>query len=175
MGLFRKKADPITSRAKELNQRIAKLEAEIQKLNTKPGKPSNPGTSAGVTPKIRTQPSRLSEAPSRPVSAKAAARDPIFESVENTAPAAADSSSAHYNDLGLRKYDLVAAWHRLRNIFRGPEAHNPKLVSYLAAGSIRGLRPLRYEKRIARNRTIALAVILLVVLWGLIAISFNHR
>ena len=41
---------------------------------------------------------------------------------------------------------------------RGSPAVNPKLVSYLAAGSIKGLRPLRYEKRIARNRFIFLTV-----------------
>jgi hypothetical protein len=46
-------------------------------------------------------------------------------------------------------------------------------VNYLAAGSIQGLRPLRYEKRVARNRFIVLAVILLLALWGLIAIFFN--
>lgn len=165
MGLFRKKADPITSRAKELNARIAKLEAEIQKLNTKP-QPAPPKT----RPPSATRPTPSPRQPNRP-----AAREPIFEPLDTRAPAQADSTSAHFNDLGLRKYDLVAAWQRIRNIFRGPEAHNPKLVSYLAAGSIRGLRPLRYEKRVARNRTIALAIILLVVLWGLIAISFNHR
>lgn len=169
MGLFSKKADPIASRAKELNARIAKLEAEIQKLNTQPAKPAA-AAPASPAPRVRTQSSRAASPP-RPVPIK----DPIFEAVETTAPASTDAASAHYNDLGLRKYDLVAAWHRVRQIFRGPEAHNPKLVSYLAAGSIRGLRPLRYEKRVARNRTIALFVILLVVLWGLIAISFNHR
>jgi hypothetical protein len=43
-------------------------------------------------------------------------------------------------------------------------------VNYLAAGGIQGMRPLRREKRIARNRTIALAIILLLALLGMIAI-----
>ena len=43
----------------------------------------------------------------------------------------------------------------------------PKLVSYLAAGGIEGLRPLRYEKRIARYRFIALIIAVFLVLLGI--------
>ena len=43
-------------------------------------------------------------------------------------------------------------------------------MSYLAAGGIQGMRPLRREKRVARNRTIALAIMLLLALLGLIAV-----
>jgi cell division protein FtsB len=39
-------------------------------------------------------------------------------------------------------------------------------VSYLAAGGIQGLRPLRYEKRVARNRFIFFVVILFLALLG---------
>ena len=58
----------------------------------------------------------------------------------------------------------------MRDIFRGPSTNNPKLVSYLAAGGIQGMRPLRREKRIARNRTIALAIMLLLILLGMIVV-----
>ena len=78
-------------------------------------------------------------------------------------------------ELGVRKYDLPALMRRLRNHFRGPSTTNPKLVSYLAAGGIQGLRPLRYEKRVARNRFIALVAILFVILLGLIAVFFRHK
>jgi hypothetical protein len=81
----------------------------------------------------------------------------------------ADETPAHYNELGVRKYDLPALIRRLRNHFRGPSTTNPKLVSYLAAGGIQGLRPLRYEKRVARNRFIALVIILFLVLLGIIS------
>ena len=63
--------------------------------------------------------------------------------------AAPQATREHYNELGVRKYDLVATWQRVKNIFKTPPASNPKLVNYLAAGSIQGLRPLRYEKRVA--------------------------
>jgi predicted nucleic acid-binding Zn ribbon protein len=39
-------------------------------------------------------------------------------------------------------------------------------VSYLAAGGIQGLRPLRYEKRVARNRFIAFVAVLVLLLLG---------
>jgi hypothetical protein len=81
----------------------------------------------------------------------------------------------HYNELGLRKYDLVALVRRMRNHFRGPAATNPRLINYLAAGSIQGLRPLRYEKRVARNRFIFLALFLLLVLLGVISMFVRNR
>src|SRR6185295_7192989 len=81
----------------------------------------------------------------------------------------------HYNDLGVRKYDLPALWRRIRNQFRGPSTTNPKLVSYLAAGGIQGLRPLRYEKRVARNRFIVLVACLFLVLLGIILVFYKHK
>jgi hypothetical protein len=72
----------------------------------------------------------------------------------------------HYNELGVRKYDLPALLRRLREHFRGPSTTNPKLVSYLAAGGIQGLRPLRYEKRVARNRFIFFVIFLVLILLG---------
>ena len=67
----------------------------------------------------------------------------------------------------IATHDLPALLRRIRNQFRGPSTSNPKLVSYLAAGGLQGLRPLRYEKRVARNRFIALVVLLFVILFGL--------
>ena len=67
----------------------------------------------------------------------------------------------------MRKYDLPALWNRLCNHFRGPTTSNPRLVNYLATGGVHGLRPLRYEKRVARNRFIWLVVGLSILLFGL--------
>jgi hypothetical protein len=79
-----------------------------------------------------------------------------------------------YSEIGVRKYDLASVWRRWTNHFRGPATSNPKLVNYLAAGSIQGLRPLRYERRVARNRFIVLVVVLIAVLWGLIAVLMKR-
>jgi hypothetical protein len=84
------------------------------------------------------------------------------------------ASAQHFNELGVRKYDLTALVERLQKFFRGPPLSNPKLINYLAAGSIQGLRPLRYEKRVARNRFLALAIIFVLVLLGIFAALIKH-
>ena len=65
---------------------------------------------------------------------------------------------------GAEGRPACAAGCRIRSHFRGPSTTNPKLVNYLAAGGIQGLRPLRYEKRVARNRFVALVLFLFVIL-----------
>ena len=59
-------------------------------------------------------------------------------------------------------------WDRMTKHFRKPPVStNPKMVNFLAAGSIQGLRPLRYERRVARNRFLAFTTVLVLILIGL--------
>ena len=165
MGLFGKSKtnDPFSDRARALSAEIASIEARIKELDQKVhGTPAQPRLRSTARPHEPTVVVALSESP----------REPVFEQVNHhrvTGPAEPGATPAHFNELGVRKFDLPAAWARVRKHFEGPPASNPKLVNYLAAGSIQGLRPLRYEKRVARNRVIALAIILVIVLWGLAA------
>jgi hypothetical protein len=148
------KTDPISTRSKSLNAEIAALEAEIRELDTE---------------LIRRRNGELSQG--QGVSAEAS--EPAFETVDPVSSADSPGNGAplaHFNELGVRKYDLAGAWRRLQNHFRGPASSNPRLINYLAAGSIQGLRPLRYESRVARNRVLALSLLLLFVLWGLIEV-----
>jgi hypothetical protein len=180
MGLFSKKADPIASKAKELEEQIAQVQLQIKKLNRKLETPEPEAARPQPSPKTNGHEHVISPSPVNPQGPRAAQirnvpREPIFESVEPAAPAAAtDQSKAQFNDLGVRKYDLPGAWRRLTGHFRGPSTHNPKLVSYLAAGSIRGLRPLRYEKRVARNRFIIMSLFLVVILYWLTALLWRR-
>ena len=193
MGLFNKKPDPISERAKLLNNQIAALESEIKKLAATQGAeeatpaPAPPRrsspfasaptvSSAPATPQPRLRSTALPQTAAAPAAAPAT-HEPIFEEVgQSRIQSEAESSSpAHYNDLGVRKYDLTSAWQRLKNHFRGPVTSNPKLVHYLSAGSIQGLRPLRYEKRVARNRFLFFATFLVLILWGLIAFIVGRR
>jgi hypothetical protein len=105
-----------------------------------------------------------------------AAHEPIFEDV-NQPQIKADTEPpvSTPEDLGTRKSDLPSWWQRLLRHFHGPVTSNPKLVNYLAAGSIQGLQPLRYEKRVARNRFIFFAMVLLLALWGLIAMLIGKK
>ena len=147
------KPDPISERAKSLQKEIASIQGQIRKMEAEQSKPQ----------------------PASSVAARAG--EATFEDVKSanlnlaTAP---DLEQGHYNELGVRKYNLLSAWERLKNHFRGPAASNPKLVNYLAAGTVRGLRPLRYEKRVARNRFIALFLILIAILWGLVVALFKN-
>jgi len=195
MGFFKKKADPISERAKALNDQIAALEAEIQRLSTEPpseepirGTPPPAAANSKETrpgsrhPKLRstTLPHSHGGSTAQPSSPEPASpRPPVQESgledlnlfrnpSEATAPASAGPT------LGLRDSESVSVWERIKNNFRGPATSNPKLVNYLAAGSIQGLRPLRYEKRVARNRFLLLVIVLALVLWGLLA-AFLRR
>jgi len=162
MAWFKKKADPISDRARALNAEIAAMEAKIKKYEAQIDHQPSSG------PRFRSSVPRANKQPTPPTPS-----EPVFEKVDTDrlmTDNEPDNTPDHFNEFGVRKYDLPALLRRLREHFRGPTASNPRLVNYLAAGGIQGMRPLRREKRIARNRTIALAIILLLALLGMIAI-----
>lgn len=183
MGWLKKKPDPLSERSRALNAEIAALEAEIRKLDAKLQQPETP-----IAPKLRstalphgqmvvhppaTPPTAVAPVPPPPVPS-----EPVFEDVDRhrlKARTDAGTTPEHFNELGVRKYDLPALIARVRNHFRGPSTTNPKLVSYLAAGGVQGLRPLRYEKRVARNRFIALVIVLFLLLLGIVSAYVRHR
>lgn len=171
MGLFSKKRDPISERASELNDQIAALEAQIKELSQHaeetPFNPSPAPPASAPQPRLRS-----TARPHGPLPIANPAPEPVFEEVdqERLQRSPEQETEEPENDLGTRRNDLASLWRRWKNHFRGPATTNPKLVSYLAAGSIQGLRPLRYEKRVARNRFIVLCVVLALALWGLFAI-----
>ena len=107
------------------------------------------------------------------------AHEPVFEDVgRNLLDASHEdggTTPGHFNEMGVRKYDLPGLLKRMRNFIHGPTASNPKLVSYLAAGGVQGLRPMRYEKRVARNRFIALATLFFLLLTGIIWWYYHNR
>jgi len=180
MGWFKKKADPISERARALNEEIAALEAQIRQLDKKNGRDARaPRLRSTAMPHGATivPPQSQPKTPPVPPPSATDAREPIFEEVDLKSLQAGDESGTsdeHFNDLGMRKYDLAGLLRRIKNHFRGPSTANPKLVNYLAAGSIQGLRPMRYEKRVARNRFLLLAALLLVLLIGLFALVRKH-
>ena len=166
-----KPIDPISDRARALNDQIAALESEIKKLDTQLQHTTTPRFRSTALPHGATiaRAHEPSAPPPKPV------HEPVFEEVK---PLRADDETAtpdQFNELGVRKYDLPALLHRLRRQFSRPEAGNQRLVTYLAAGGVRGLRPLRYEKRVARNRFIALVIILLVILLGVFSIFLHNH
>jgi hypothetical protein len=182
MAWFKKKPDPLSDRARALNNEIASLEAQIKQLDSKlqqeppPAKPRSTAVPHGDTvqraPEPASPPGAKAPKPTAP-----SAQEPIFEEVDQDRLKSRGevATPEHYNDLGVRKYDLPALLRRIRNHFRGPSTTNPKLVHYLAAGGVQGLRPLRYEKRVARNRFILFVALLFSVLLGIIVVYVHHH
>jgi hypothetical protein len=167
MGFFRKKNDPISEKARALNQQIEALEAEIKRLSEEAASPQ---------PRFRSSTMPRSAMAINTPSAKATTPRDHFEDVDHTPLQSPEPQPKpeQQSEMGVRKYDLGSVWQRLKNSLKTPPASNPKLVNYLAAGSIQGLRPLRYEKRVARNRFVFLVIVLLLMLWGILAVLFQR-
>jgi len=165
-----RKVDPISERARALNDQIASLEAEIKRLDSQLQHTPVPRLRSTAVPHgatvARTPP------PPAPVPVPP---EPVFEEVKPLRTADETALPDHFNELGVRKYDLPGLVERLRQHFRRPTTSNPRLVTYLAAGGVQGLRPLRYEKRVARNRFIVLVVVLLVILFGIVAVFVHNH
>jgi hypothetical protein len=161
MLLFKKNADPFSERSRELNAKIAELELKIKRLNETIQPDDRPRFRSTAYPK---------DASITPRSEGDTPRgEPFFEPVDQAQLKSAPDSLAtevHFNDAGAPRYDLASLLDRVRKQFAGPAPVNPKLVNYLAAGNVQGLRPLRYEKRVARNRFLALSVVFVAVLFG---------
>ncbi|MEC8972475.1 MAG: hypothetical protein VX509_01080 [Verrucomicrobiota bacterium] len=137
MGLFRRK-DPLESRARVLKARLADLDSQIQQLNQVGAEsPETPPTVHELKPGDEPLPLR----PSHPLSEKSL------------------GTSEPENETLLQWFS--------RRFRKPPISSNPRMVNFLAAGSIEGLRPLRYERRVARNRFLAFSALLVLVLIGL--------
>ena len=166
-----KSVDPISDRARALNDQIAALESEIKKLGSQLQHTTAPKLRSTTLPHGAT----ISRKPEPPPAPKPVAREPVFEEIKPIRDSDETATPDQFNELGVRKYDLPALIARWRGHFSRPPASNPRLVTYLAAGGVRGLRPLRYEKRIARRRFMFLAGILLVILIGLFYTFLRNR
>ncbi len=166
MGLFKKKSDPISERARALNAEIAALESQIQKLNSR----IEGGGEIEEVSSVATN--TVTAADNEPQQTAEIVFEKIDQRPLRTEPVVSD---AHYNEAGMQKFDLPALLRRLTGFVRSKPPSNPKLVNYLAAGSVQGLRPLRFEKRVARNRFIALATFLVLLMWGIFAWILRHH
>ncbi|MGZ4961651.1 MAG: hypothetical protein ACXWBP_08235 [Limisphaerales bacterium] len=175
MALLKKKVDPLSDRAKALNAEIAALETKIRKLNQQAGTGTPEVNKSGARVRSTALPHGSTILAANPSQAKAP--EPVFEEVDQKPIKEATSqrpSAVPIEDLSTPKQKM-GFLDRLEQIFRPPPLSNPKLVNYLAAGSIQGLRPLRYEKRVARNRFLAFAFVLVVVLFGICAALIKHH
>ncbi len=163
MALFQRQADPISERERALEMEMRALEEQIAALNDE-------AEATEQLPRVRST-VRPREIPARnPFSA---GQEVVFEPVDNepiTEPEPLDVNSAHYNEQGVKKLDLVRVWKQLQAYLRRSPGAQSKFVNYLAAGSIQGIRPLRYERRIARNRFLVMFGLLVLVMFSVFAL-----
>lgn len=174
MGLFSKKADPLAQRAKTLNRRIAELEAEIARLNRNVSAGDRSPSPASPTAPVSSRPSASADRGAGVGAAQG--QDPVYERIPRRPVEPAPGPDAVGREamaLGLKRPAWSQWWRRLKAQIVDPPPTNEKLVNYLAAGGIQGLRPLRFERRIARNRIVFVCVVLGLLLWGLV-VMFRH-
>lgn len=173
MPWLKKNSDPVSDRAQALNAEIEALEEQIKKLDAQLSRPAElPRLRSTVVPPGGSD-AHLSE-PVIPMERT----EPVFEQISQeriTMPNEMPNAPEHFNEFGMRKFDFPGFVQRVRAFFSGPNTSNPRLVSYLAAGGVHGLQPLRKEKRVARNRFIFLAAFLFVLLFGTLWMYLQHR
>jgi hypothetical protein len=171
MSLFRKKPDPISDRARALNSEIEALQAQIRQYELKLHE-APPAPQRAASPAARNgNPSPFSH-PDGAI----AMRELALEDVDQRRFTRGDpEEDAPVNDFGVRKYNLPGVLKKVRQHLRPASTTNPRLVSYLAAGGIQGLRPLRYERRIARNRFLLLFGIFFLVLLGILSVFLRQQ
>jgi len=145
MGWFSRQIDPIEERARELERELAELEAQIAASDTGPRFRSStypdPARESGELILEEYDQSSLNSPPAQ-----------IQEKLDG---------------LSSKPTGLRERLNRLKREFGVTPVGNPKLVKYLSSGNIQGLEPLRYERRVARNRFFFLFFLLLLVLTGL--------
>ena len=158
MRFFRRREDPLRSREQEIRREVRALESRIHGLSGKGGRRKGPKFRSTVLP-------YGAPVPEEPM---------VFEPTDGPGEEAVPRpEQVHYNEQGVPKLDLVRLWQRW--IGGRPEARksHSRLVDYLASGSFQGARPLRYERRIARNRFLLLLFFLLMILFGIISLLQN--
>jgi len=150
MGWFTHQTNPVTHRTQELSGEIDKLKEQILALQDA-SHSENPAFIRKTLEKTN------------PVSI-----DPNLKKDENKPKRACPSL---YNQQGMRKFDLYGWWQQIKTAKALPEPNpNEKLVTYLATGRNHGYTALRKETRVARNRFILLAIILIAVLWSILSL-----
>lgn len=179
MDWLKKKTDPVSERAQALSSEIEALEAQIKRLDDQLHRASaNPRLRSTAVPHGATINHPHAHTDSAEYAPVAPHSEPVFEEISQeriTARNEMPNSPEFFNEYGVRKYDFPALIQRIRTFFTGPSTSNPKLVNYLAAGGVHGLRPLRKEKRVARNRFVFFSALLFLAMVGIIYVYFRNR
>ncbi|MFM8421469.1 MAG: hypothetical protein ACKOEQ_15250 [Verrucomicrobiota bacterium] len=172
MAFFRRRKDPLEAHAQELAGKIKRLERELREAGQAPAvgkaRPSGPmdvpAPAAARSPSLDRPHVARTRGPADQVPRMPA---PAVPRPGSSRPAPDSAQDPLLSPMGARKFDLPAAWRRWVGRLASGPAETAASSRYRTSNSIHGLRPLRYEKRVARNRFIGLFVLLVLVLTGL--------
>src|ERR1043166_1035513 len=193
MAWFKKKQSPIEKRLEELNQQIAELETQARRQEeaavrraAQPSESETDGQNQIVAP---TEPEIEKPAPDKsahrprfrttvtpsgvsPVHGIEphevdffARRDkPVDFSLEQGQSSPAKSSEAKKDSAETQAPQSHGFLDDILRLFHKPKSPPSRArLAYLTTGSFKRLKPLKYERRVARNRAIVLILILAVV------------
>jgi hypothetical protein len=138
MGWFRKQQGPLDRQLRELDKQLRQLDAQVRQLQRSPAKALG-----------KFQPASTTFPTSR--GAPAGAMPPAAPEPELRLPRERDLwSRPAAEEQRVRSGERQPWWRLLFGAQAKPR--DPRLVSYLSTGSFKTVRPLRYERRMARYR-----------------------
>lgn len=148
MAWFGKRQSVLDRRLREIDKELENLDAQVRQLRRSPGKGSPFKPASTVYPSNRPPPAEAVP----PAATPAAPAAPDRSSVSFGTPRQRElwSRPAQEEQENLANNGRRAWWQSFFQTRRG--SSNPKLVSYLSTGSFKTVRPLRYERRMARYR-----------------------
>lgn len=150
MAWFGKRQSVLDRRLREIDKELSSLDAQVRQLRRAPGKGSPFKPASTVYPSNRQPPAETAPPAETPVPAPATP-PPDRSSVSYGAPRQRELWSQHAHEEPPSSLSGWQIWWRsLFNVRQRPM--DPKLVSYLTTGSFKTVRPLRYERRMARYR-----------------------
>ncbi len=149
----------MSARQAELDREIQAIQRRISDLSARPLPQARPKPSA--PPSVRPAPQNLATPGSWQNFESSAARPtpapaPVSVAGPRTGPA-----------VPADRFNLVEVWQRWMQRLGGQPRRPSGLVNLMAAGSVHGLRPLRYERKIARRRFLLSLGLLLLLLYGI--------
>ncbi len=161
MMIWKRNQTAHPTRASRLQGEIDDLTCKIAELESRLGRVPTPAPAAAPI-----------EPPTPLTPAVLAAPAPFPAAVDFAPPRRAKpefNTAAHYNRMGVRKFDLHRLWLSLRESLGPSGPPNPKFTTYLAVNAVAGLPALKREKRVARNRVVVLGILLLLILWAVLS------
>lgn len=154
MAWFSKNSDPLDACARDLERELATLEFEIAEADEEDTGPHY----------------RSTVYPGQDLSGTELILEDYDQSSLKTPPSHIQED---LDGLSSKPTGFRERFKRLKQAVGAAPVSNPKLVELLSTGNIIGLQPLRYERRIARNRFFFMFFLLLLVLTGLATVLWR--